>query len=43
MVVGSNPVAVTGNIAVKRRNAADTADIAIGAIIQVAFKNCRPF
>ena len=34
---------VTGNITVKRRNAADTADIALGAITQVAFKNCAPF
>ena len=34
---------VTGNIAVKRRNAADTADIALGSIKQVAFKNCAPF
>ena len=32
-----------GNIAVKRRNASDTADIALGAITQVAFKNCAPF
>ena len=31
------------SIAVKRRNAADTADIALGAITQVAFKNCTPF
>ena len=36
-------VLVTGNITVKRRNAADTADIALGAITQVAFKNCAPF
>ena len=36
-------ILVTGNIAVKRRNAADTADIALGAITQVAFKNCAPF
>ena len=34
---------VTGNIAVKRRNAADSADIALGSIKQVAFKNCAPF
>ena len=33
----------TGNITVKRRNAADTADIALGAITQVAFKNCVLF
>ena len=36
-------ILVTGDIAVKRRNAADTADIALGAITQVAFKNCTPF
>ena len=36
-------ILVTGNIAVKRRNAANTADIALGAITQVAFKNCAPF
>ena len=36
-------ILVTGNIAVKRRNAADTADIALGSIKQVAFKNCAPF
>ena len=36
-------ILVTGNIAVKRRNAADNADIALGAITQVAFKNCAPF
>ena len=36
-------ILVTGNITVKRRNAADTADIALGAITQVAFKNCTPF
>ena len=35
-------ILVTGNISVKRRNAADTADIALGAITQVAFKNCAP-
>ena len=34
---------VTGNIAVKRRNATNTADIALGAITQGAFKNCAPF
>ena len=34
---------VTGNIAVKMRNADDTADIEIGAIKQVAFRNCAPF
>ena len=36
-------ILVTENIAVKRRNATDTADIALGAITQVAFKNCTPF
>ena len=36
-------ILVTGNITVKRRNAADTADIVLGAITQVAFKNCTPF
>ena len=36
-------ILVTGNISVKRRNAADTADIALGAITQVTFKNCAPF
>ena len=36
-------ILVTGNIAVKRRNAAHTADVALGAITQVAFKNCMPF
>ena len=36
-------ILVTGNISVKRRNDADTADIALGAITQVAFKNCAPF
>ena len=33
----------TGNIAVKRRNAANTADIALDATTQVAFQNCTPF
>ena len=33
---------VEWNIAVKRSNAADTADIALGAITQVAFKICAP-
>ena len=28
---------------VKRRNAANTADIELGAITQLAFKNCAPF
>ena len=36
-------ILVTGNIAVKRKNVADTADIALVATIQVAFKNCAPF
>ena len=36
-------ILVTENISVKRRNAADTDDIALGAITQVAFKNCTPF
>ena len=35
-------ILVTGNVAFKRRNVADTADIALGAIIQVALKNCAP-
>ena len=34
---------MTGNITVKRRNAADTGDITLGAITQVVFKNCAPF
>ena len=34
---------MTGNIAVKRRNVADTADKALNAITQVAFKNYAPF
>ena len=34
---------VTGDIAIKRRNAADTADIELAAATQVAFKNCAPF
>ena len=36
-------ILVTGNIDVKRRNAANTADIALDAITQVAFKNCTFF
>ena len=36
-------ILLTGNITVKRRNAADTDDIVLGAITQVAFKNCAPF
>ena len=34
---------VMGDIVVKRRNAANTDDIALGAITQLAFKNCAPF
>ena len=36
-------ILITGNIAVKRRNAANNADIALGAITQVAFENCAQF
>ena len=36
-------ILVTGDVAAKRRNAADTADKALDAITQVAFKNCAPF
>ena len=36
-------ILVTGNNAVKRRNAANTDDMVLGAITQVAFKNCAPF
>ena len=36
-------ILVTGNVTVKRRNNASTDDIALGAITQVAFKNCTPF
>ena len=36
-------ILVTGNLIVERRIAADTADIALSAITQVAFKNCKPF
>ena len=36
-------ILVTGNITVTRKNAADPADIAFGAITQAAFKNCAPF
>ena len=35
-------ILVTGNITVKRRNAGNTDDIALGAITQVVFKNCAP-
>ena len=34
-------ILVTRNITVKRRNAADTADVALGAITQAAFKNSK--
>ena len=36
-------ILVTGNVAVKRTNAADTADIELAAATQVAFKNCARF
>ena len=36
-------ILVTSNITVKRRNAANTDDIELGAVTQVAFKNCSPF
>ena len=36
-------ILVTGNISVTTRNAANTADIALGAITQAIFKNCAPF
>ena len=36
-------ILVTRNFAVKRRNAADTADIEFSEIIQAAFKNWAPF
>ena len=36
-------ILVTRNLAVKRRNPADTSDIELGAMKQVAFKNCAPF
>ena len=36
-------ILVTGNITVKRRNAANTNDIACGTITQVAFTNWVPF
>ena len=35
-------ILVKGNITIKWRNAANTADIALGAITQVTFKNCTP-
>ena len=36
-------ILVTGNITVKRRNAADTDDVALGAITQAVSKICSPF
>ena len=36
-------ILVTGIIAVKMRNAADTDDVALGALTQVTFKNNAPF
>ena len=36
-------ILVTENIKVKMRNAADTADVPLGAITHRAFKNCAPF
>ena len=36
-------ILVTKNIALKKRNGIDTTHIALGAITQVAFKNCAPF
>ena len=36
-------ILVTENIFVKKRNAANTDDIALGAIAQLVFKNCAPF
>ena len=36
-------ILLTGNITVKRRNAANTDDIALGTIRQAAFKNCSRF
>ena len=36
-------ILVTANIAAERTNAADTPDIELGAITQVAFKSCAPF
>ena len=36
-------ILVTGDIAVKRRNDADTAHIELAAATQVALKNCVPF
>ena len=36
-------ILVTGNFTVKRRNAANTADITLGEITRAAFKNCALF
>ena len=36
-------ILVTEDIAVKRRNAANTADTELDAATQVAFENCTPF
>ena len=36
-------ILVTGNISIKRGNAADTTNIALVVITQVIFKNCAPF
>ena len=36
-------ILVTKNIALKKRNGIDTTHIALGAITQVAIKNCAPF
>ena len=36
-------ILVTKNIALKKRNGIDTTHVALGAITQVAFKNCAPF
>ena len=36
-------ILVTGDIAIKRRNAGDTADTDLAVATQVAYKNCVPF
>ena len=36
-------ILVTGNISIKRGNAADTTNIALVVITQVIFKSCAPF
>ena len=36
-------ILVTGNIAVKKRNVDNTADVDLDVATQVAFKNCAPF